>query len=197
MSNSFFLNKFLFSFKAITILYVIAFITYAIIYFLESNIVNESRIPIFNHLLKNINIDFPFWVYILFWSFNIAVFIIPIYLLIFCFSNNNYTFLFLHSKKAAILFYFFLLFFSAVIFFITYTSLVDSFFYANNQSALDEVVNFLYPKTASELQKAFYIKIEAVLLFFIACCNTFFCLFFWKAYKKNNNQALSSANEFL
>ncbi len=180
-----FVNNFLFSFKAITFLYVIAFIAYAIVYFLKSNIVLESRIPIFNFLFKNSKFDFqfPVWFYILFWIFNLSLVVTLLYLLVFSFTNINFPFLFLVSKKTAILFYSFLIFFSVFIFFITYTCFEDSFFDHDKLNAIDKVLNFIYPKTASELQMAFYNKIEATILFIIACCNTFFCIYFWKAYK--------------
>jgi hypothetical protein len=182
--NKTFTSKSIFLFKTITILFVICLISIAVLSYMKEDIKVESRFPIFNRLFENMkfDIDFPLWLNMFVWFFEIAVFAIPIYLLISSFGSDMYFRSFLSSKKAVFIFYILLSLFSIIIIFVAYTDVTNYFFKSKNSNVvLDRVVDFLYPVTISEKKLNLYNKISAVLFSILAVCNIYILFTFIKS----------------
>ena len=140
------------------------------------------------------DIDLPIWLYIVYWFFTIAVFAIPIYLLIFCFAKVFYCNTLLSNMKVATTFYVMLIIFTLFTFFIAYSELDENFFSSKRgNDVVNSVFNFIFPKTDSEKQLAFYRKTEAVLFAIISVLNIYFMATFWKQFK---TQTSSKTNDF-
>jgi hypothetical protein len=185
-----FSNKLFNIFKIITILFVIALSGLPIISYLKDNLDVQTNFPFFKTLFKGmiLDFDFPIWFYFLYWFCTIVVFAIPIYLLIFCFGNTFYWNTLLSNKKVAITFYILLVIFALLSFFIAYSELDEHFFNSNRgNEVVNNVFNFIFPKTDSENQLAFYRKTEAVLFAIISAFNIYFMATFWKHYKIKAN----------
>jgi hypothetical protein len=177
-------DKKFFIFKTITILYVICLLSLTIVFFLKDNIKLETSVPFFNHFFDDIkfNFDFPIDFYIAVCILIIGVLAIPLYLLLFSFAKNLFFNSFLHTKPVVIFFKVLFFLFAAIVIFLAFSFMQDYFFTTNN-SVFDNVVNFLYPETASEKELKFYHKIEAILFSIIAISNVYFLLTFHKIYK--------------